>query len=83
MQPNQTDTKTVQQTEGGGTVVSSALLGELKAALLDAKEKGEWAGNEDDYQTWDDANKDIGALTRAIEIIKRRSPNSVLSDSRK
>ena len=26
MQPNQTDTKTVQQTEGGGTVASSALL---------------------------------------------------------
>ena len=26
MQPNQTDTETVQQTEGGGTVASSALL---------------------------------------------------------
>lgn len=31
MQPNQTDTETVQQTEGGGTVASSALLGRLVA----------------------------------------------------
>jgi hypothetical protein len=29
MQPNQTDTETVQQTEGGGTVASSALLAAL------------------------------------------------------
>ena len=44
MQPNQYDTKTVQQTEGGGTVASSAWLAIVKetpktnAAILEASQ---------------------------------------------
>ena len=33
MQPNQTDTETVQKTKGGGTVASSAVLDSIRATL--------------------------------------------------
>lgn len=42
MQPNQTESKTVQQTEGGGTVASSALLCVARELLKLQRQQDKW-----------------------------------------
>ncbi len=74
MQPNQTDTKTVQQTEGGGTVASSALLAEMtfKDALkkLNIEDYGERIFNSNSHGELMHLYDYIGMATRIKDDAK-------------
>lgn len=74
MQPNQTDTKTVQQTEGGGTVASSALLG-FGDALLIARGCHDYSGGHHTDGHYDAYHHGIQTVINVLEAAEKAGLN--------